>query len=175
MGSASVPSSETPEANRKRLASYVAGKDPLEMQADAPGILSQLIEGVADDELRRRPAPAKWSVVEIIAHLADDELATTWRYHQMIEHNGEKLWSFDQDYWAKLGSYASRDTKEALDLFRLLRQANLRMLARLSREEWDRQGLHTERGRMTVRDLASHMAAHDINHIEQIRRILHKD
>lgn len=175
MRSASAPNPETPEENRKRFASYVAGKDPLAMQADAPAILSRLIEGVADDEVRRRPAPAKWSVVEIIAHLADDELATTWRYHQMIEHSGEKLWSFDQDHWSELGSYGLRDTKEALDLFRLLRQANLRMLARLSREEWDREGEHSERGRMTVRDLATHMAAHDINHIEQIRRILHKD
>jgi hypothetical protein len=175
MGSTSVPRYETPEENRKRLASYVAGKDPLQMQAAAPHILSQLIEGVADDELRRRPAPSKWSVVEIIAHLADDELVTAWRYHQMIEHDGEKLWSFDQDRWAELGSYALRDTKEALNLFCLLRQTNLRMLDRLSPEEWRREGQHTERGHMTVRDLATHMAAHDINHIEQIRRMLHKD
>ena len=117
MGSASAPRPETPEENGKRFASYVAGKDPLEMQADAPTILSRLILGVADDLLRRRPAPAKWSVVEIIAHLADDELATTWRYHQMIEHSGEKLWSFDQDHWSELGCYGSRDTKAALDLF----------------------------------------------------------
>lgn len=150
------------------------GNNPLQMQAAAPDILAQLIEGVTDEELRRRPAPAKWSVVEIIAHLADDELATAWRYHQMIEHSGQKLLSFNQDHWAELGSYASRDTKEALDLFRLLRQANLRMLDRLSPEEWRCEGQHTERGPMTVRDLATHMAAHDINHINQIRRILHK-
>jgi hypothetical protein len=163
---------ETPEEYRQRFARYVEGKDPLQMQAEAPRILSQLIDGVASDELRRRPAPAKWSVVEIIAHLADDEIATGWRYRQMIEHNGEKLLGFDQDNWARLGDYGSWSAEDALELFRGLRKANLRMLAHLSDAEWEREGHHTERGRMTVRELARHTAAHDVNHIEQIRRIL---
>jgi hypothetical protein len=61
---------------------------------------------------------------------------------------------------------------DALALFRLLREANLRMLAQLSEAEWDCWGLHAERGRITVRDLAVHMAGHDRNHIAQISRIL---
>lgn len=57
-------------------------------------------------------------------------------------------------------------------MFRLLRDANLRMLARLTPEEWQRHGMHAERGRMTVQELARHMAAHDMNHINQVRRLL---
>lgn len=165
---------ETPEQYRERFARYVAGKDPIQMQEEAPRIVSHLIEGVADETLKRRPAPGKWSVTEIIAHLADDEIATSWRYRQMIEHNGERILGFDQDEWARLGGYGSWSAREALELFQGLRKANLRMLAHLSEEEWEREGHHTERGRMMVRELARHMAAHDINHIEQIRRILGK-
>ena len=59
-----------------------------------------------------------------------------------------------------------------LGMFRLLREANLRMFARLTSEQWERHGIHSERGKLTVRELCRHMAAHDINHIEQVRRIL---
>lgn len=166
---------ETAEEYRKRLAAYVEGKDPLQMQHEAPKILSQLIAGCTGQELRRRPAAGKWSVLEILAHLADDEIATSWRYRQMIEHSGKEMPSFDQDEWARLGAYSFWEANDALELFRRLREANLRMLAGLSREEWEREGQHAERGRITVRDLARHMAGHDMNHIGQIRRILHKD
>jgi len=155
-----------------RLAGYVEGKDPIEMQRAAPRRLAPLIAGVTDEKLRRRPASGKWSTVEILAHLAEDELATSWRYRQMIEHPGETLLGFDQDEWARRGDYALWKAGEALELFRLLREANLRFLATLSPEEWESAGNHAERGRLTVRELARHMAAHDINHILQIEQQL---
>jgi DinB superfamily len=163
---------ETEEQYRMRLAGYVEGKNPVAMQQAAPGTLARLIAGVQEEILRRRPAPSKWSVVEILAHLAEDELTSSWRYRQMIEHSGVTLTGFDQDRWAALGNYASWSPRDALEMFRLLREANLRMLSRLKPAEWESEGMHTERGPMTVRDLARHMAAHDINHILQIERIL---
>jgi hypothetical protein len=114
----------------------------------------------------------KWSVRAILAHLAEDELVSSWRYRQMIEHSGANLLGFDQDEWARLGDYDSWTPREALEMFRLLREANLRMFVRLTAEEWQRWGIHAERGRITVEDLARHMAAHDVNHINQVRRLL---
>jgi hypothetical protein len=166
---------ETPEQCRRRFAGYVEGKDPLAMQKAAPETLARLIEGVPEEQLRRKPAPQKWSVVEILAHLGEDELTTSWRYRQMIENSGVTLMGFDQEEWAKLGDYGSWNVREALEMFRLLREANLRMLARLTPQQWAAEGHHAERGRMTVRDLARHMAAHDINHILQIERLLPDD
>jgi len=66
----------------------------------------------------------------------------------------------------------STTAQDAFEMFRLLREANLRMFARLTPAEWLRHGTHAERGRITVQDLARHMAAHDQNHIDQIRRAL---
>ena len=159
---------------QSRLNSFVEGKDPIAMQSAACSTIAELIAGVGNEDLQRRPAPEKWSVGEIIAHLAEDELVTSWRYRQMIENSGCALASFDQDQWARLGDYRSWRPADALAMFRLLREANLRMLRSLASEEWDRFGVHAERGRITVRDLVRHMAGHDMNHVEQIRSILRR-
>ena len=146
--------------------------DTLAAQRAAPATLAQLIASASDDALHRRPAPGKWSIVEIIAHLAEDELTSSWRYRQMIERDGVALPGFDQELWARLGDYASWTARDALDMFRLLRQANVTLLSRLSPDEWERSGVHSERGRLTVRSLATHMVGHDANHIAQIKRVL---
>ncbi len=163
---------ETAEQYKERFRSYVAGKDPIAMQREAPRTLASLIENVTETDLARRPAPGKWSVTEILAHLAEDELSSSWRYRQMIEYDGLNLPGFDQDMWAQVGDYASWNSADALTMFRLLREANLGMFERLTPEQWERRGTHSEGGNITVRGLCSHMAAHDVNHIEQVRSIL---
>jgi uncharacterized damage-inducible protein DinB len=155
-----------------RMRDYAQGRDPLELQRQTPILLAELLASASDERLRMRPASGKWSVGEILAHLAEDEISTAWRYRQMVEHNGVSLAGFDQDLWARLGDYGTRSPQESLELFRLLRRANLQFLRQLAPEQWECFGVHAERGRITVSDLASHMAGHDANHAEQIRRIL---
>jgi hypothetical protein len=159
---------------KARILSYVEGKDPIAVQRETPAALSHLIEGLPPEELRARPAPDKWSVAELLAHFAEAEMGAFWRYRQMIEHNGSSLLSYDQELWSRLGDYSSTDANDSLQLFTLLRRANLGMFGRLTPEEWQRHGLHTERGEMNVRDLATQIAGHDVNHLEQIRKILAK-
>lgn len=155
-----------------RIREHASGKDPLEAQAQTAEILAELIAGASKTRLTTPPGKGKWSVAEIVAHLAEDEIATAWRYRQMVEHSGIGLAGFDQDMWSRMGNYAARDPQESLLLFRLLRKANLEFLRGLSAGEWECFGIHAERGRITVRDLAIHMAGHDANHLEQIRRML---
>ena len=155
-----------------RIRSYVEGKDPLEVQHKTPELLAELAVSVPEKKLYERPAPDKWSVGELLAHLADAEIGATWRYRQMIEHDGAPLSPYDQQLWNQLGDYASRRAEDSLQLFRLLREANLRMFASLTPEQWQRRGIHAERGPMTVRELALQIAGHDLNHLEQIKKIL---
>lgn len=61
-----------------------------------------------------KPAPNKWSVTEILAHMAEDELRSTWRYRQILEHDAPELLGFDQEMWARLGDNASWNPQEAL-------------------------------------------------------------
>lgn len=151
---------------------YAKGRDPLELQGQTAAVLAELLAGVSEEKLRTRPGKDKWSVGEILAHLAEDEISTAWRYRQMVEHNGIALPGFDQELWARMGDYGARSPQESLELFRLLRKGNLQFLHQLAPEQWDYFGLHAERGRITVRDLAAHMAGHDANHVEQVRRLL---
>ena len=155
-----------------RIAGYVKGKDPLPVQRESASTLADLIRGVPEESLERERAPGKWSAGEILAHLADVEIVSSWRYWQIIEQNGVAIAAFDQDEWARAGDYRSIDSKQSLSLFRMLRENNLRLFARFTPEEWQRFGIHAERGRMTVEDLVSQMAGHDLNHIEQIREIV---
>jgi hypothetical protein len=155
-----------------RIRDYVQGKDPLELQKQTPAVLAELVGKASDEQLTTRPSDEKWSIGEILAHLAEDEIATAWRYRQMVEHTGLELAGFDQDLWARMGGYASRVPHDSLALFRLLRSANLQFLQQITPGQWECFGIHAERGRITIRDLVVHMAGHDANHIEQIRRIL---
>jgi DinB superfamily len=159
---------------KARILSYVEGKDPVEVQRETPELLAQLIQGVPDAQLRARPAADKWSVNELLAHFAEAEMGAFWRYRQMIEHNGCSLPSYDQELWSTLGDYPSQDPRDSLQLFTFLRRANLAMFGRLTPEQWQRYGVHTERGEMSVRDLALQIAGHDVNHLQQARAILAK-
>jgi hypothetical protein len=146
-------------------------KDPIAAQAEVIDRLAALLHGISESRCSRRMQPTKWSIVEIVAHLADDELVTSWRYRQMLESPGCVLPGFDQDLWAAYGHYGEWKIADAFAMFRLLRVANLRLLERLNADEWQRYGIHEERGRITVLELARHMAGHDANHLEQIRRL----
>jgi hypothetical protein len=155
-----------------RIRTQAPAGDALELLGRTPALLTELLADSSAERLTARPAPGKWCIAEILAHLAEDEIATAWRYRQMVEHNGLQLEGFDQDFWARSGGYASRSPQDSLALFRLLRGVNVQFLARLKSEQWQCFGTHAERGRITVRDLAVHMTGHDANHVEQIRRIL---
>lgn len=159
---------------KARILSYMEGKDLIAVQRETPEVLAKLIDGTPTDKLRARPAPDKWSVAELLAHFAEAEMGAFWRYRQMIEHNGSQLLSYDQELWSRLGDYASSDPNDSLQLFTLLRRANLGMFGRLTPEEWQRHGLHSERGEMSVRDLATQIAGHDLNHLQQVKAILGK-
>jgi hypothetical protein len=163
---------ESQEQYKARILGYVGARDPMHMLAVAPVTIERLLEGASDELLSRTPAPGRWSIKEILAHLADDELVGAYRIRMILSAPGTDIQAFDQDVWASTGRYASRDAATSMALFRMLREMNLALLRQLSPEEWDRFGMHAERGRESVRDVARYFAGHDVNHIRQIEAIL---
>jgi len=170
--STSLGNSETFSEYKARIRSYVTGEDPLLLQAKAPDILTSLVEGLSSEVLGRRPAPLKWSIREIVAHLADDELVGAYRIRLILSSPGTAIQAFDQDVWARTGRYGSAELKESLVLYRILRQQNLKLMHSLNSEEWDMFGIHAERGVESLRDIAMYFAGHDINHFRQVESIL---
>lgn len=168
---------ETYQQYRKRALGYLesmGNRDPIKIQKATPAKLERLLhDGVPRKTLQRRPARGKWSVLEILGHLADAELAIAWRLRIMLARSGAPLLWFDQDVWARKFRYQTRDPRQLLDLFRALRQNNLTLLKSIPRREWSRcYGIHELRGRQSVADFVLMEAAHDLNHLRQIEDIL---
>jgi uncharacterized damage-inducible protein DinB len=162
---------ETLQQYMQRILGYVEGKDPLRVQRDTPKKLAAAIRGLSPKQLKKQPAPGKWSIAEILAHLADTEVVAAWRLRQILSANGAAIQSFDQNVWAKTFDYAKLDAKESLRFFEVLRSGNVAMLKRLPRKAWDNYGMHAERGKETVAKIVRMWAGHDINHLEQVKRI----
>jgi hypothetical protein len=163
---------ETVQDYTQRLLSYGEGKEPLRLQQAAPKKLALLLKGKTGKQLMRRPAPDKWSVAEIVAHLADAELAISWRIRQILSNNAIPIQAYDQDVWAKTFDYAHRDPRQSLANFRTLREANVALLKSVPRKLWDNYGVHEERGNESISHVVRMVAGHDLNHLQQVQRIL---
>ena len=164
---------ETFNEYKKRILGYLGKQDPIRVQRATPAKLALLIRGVPRKKLSRRPAPGKWSAIEIVAHLADTEIAMAWRLRMMLERSGVRLQWFDQDKWARKCSYARSDPRKSVGLFRALRESNLALLRSVPRRKWNScYGIHKVRGRQTVAEFVTLEAAHDLNHLRQVERIL---
>jgi len=163
---------ETAEQYRQRMFSHLEGKDPLKLQAAAPARLARLLKGVSPAKARKRPAPNKWSIAEIVAHIADTELVGGYRIRAILGAPGTQIIGFDQDVWVTALHYDKRDLKKSLEQYLALREANLALLKSLTPEQWKHYGIHNERGQESVETIVKMFAGHDINHFQQIERIL---
>ena len=162
---------ETPQQYTQRMLNHSRGKEPLRLQQATPRKLTALTKGLSKKQLTRRPGPGKWSIAEILAHLADAELVVGFRLRLMLALNGTPIQAFDQDAWAETFSYKRRDPKTSLETFRTLRENNLRLLSAVPRRLWQNYGQHSERGKETVRHVMQMMAGHDLNHLQQVEKI----
>jgi hypothetical protein len=162
---------ETPQQYTQRILGYIDGKDPLRVQRETPKRLQQLIKPLNKKQLMKRPEPGKWSIAEILAHLADTELVGGWRMRLILGNNGVAIQAFDQDAWAETLGYARRVPKVSLDTFRALREANLAMLKSLPKNLWENYGMHQERGKETIAHIVRMFAGHDLNHLAQVETI----
>ena len=163
---------ETAQQYIHRITGYVEGKQPLTVQTATAKKLERLIKGVATSRLRKRPAPDKWSVSEILAHLADTEIVGGFRMRMILGAPGTPIAAFDQDSWVTSGHYEKRDPRKSLAQFGVLREANLALLKSLTPDQWKHYGMHSERGQETIEHIVRMFAGHDLNHIQQIERIL---
>lgn len=162
---------ETAQQYIGRILGYVEGQDAIKVQRTTAAKLKKLTQGLTPTQLKRKPERGKWSIAEIIAHLADAEIVASWRMRSVIGENGITIQPFDQDRWASAFQYSKRDPKQSLEVFRVLRENNLAMLKEIPQETWDNYGMHLERGKETVAHLTRMFAGHDSNHVLQVERI----
>jgi hypothetical protein len=162
---------ETPQQYIRRILGCLDGKDPLRVQQETPKKLKKLIKPLGKKQLLKRSTPEKWSIGEILAHLADTELVGSWRMRSVLGSSGVSIQAFDQDVWAETFAYSRRDPQVSLETFRVLRENNLALLKALPRNLWENYGVHQERGKETITQIVRMFAGHDLNHLQQIEAI----
>lgn len=163
---------ETPQQYTQRILGHIEGKKPLRVQRETPKKLAALIRGLDKKQLTRKPAPDKWSIAEILAHLVDTEIVGSWRLRHIVGNNGVSIQAFDQNVWASTFDYAGRDPQKSVEVFRVLRENNLEMLKALPEELWENYGMHQERGKESVAHIVRLYAGHDLNHLGQVEKIV---
>ena len=155
----------------EKYAKALGEDDPVEVMADTPGRLRRLVRGLTEKQLAKKPAPGKWSIREIVAHLADGEVILGSRYRLIGAHDRPPIAGYDQDAFVEKLGVASARTADLIDDFAMARAVNLGLLERLPEAAWDRVGLHAERGEESIRKMVHMYAGHDRHHLLQIETI----
>lgn len=155
-----------------QLLDLLGDRDSLRVQSELLGAVEALVRPLDEATLGMPEAPGKWSVIEVVQHLADTELVVGYRYRVILAEDRPPLPAFDQERWTDELRYRHARLDDALGQLRALRDANLRLLRSVPDERLDRVGIHAERGEESVRDLARLAAGHDLVHRAQIERIL---
>jgi hypothetical protein len=163
---------ETPQQYSARMLSLAEGLDPLATLATTPGQVGALLAGRTASDLQWTPEPGRGSIAQIVSHLADVEIVLAYRIRMILSAPGGPIQAFDQDAWVTAQHAERSDAHVSLTLFAAIRGSTVRLLGGLTDEELDRFGMHTERGKESIRQIIRMTTGHDRNHLAQIERLV---
>ena len=164
--------SESPQEYTKRILATLGGEEPLAILSATPSKLKALTLGRSTEELTRYRARGKWSVAEILSHLADVEMVIGYRIRTILANHGTPIQAFDQNEWARVAQYGKIPVAHSLETQRALREWNVALLRSLTPQQWELHGIHAERGKESIAHTTAMIAGHDINHLRQIEENL---
>jgi uncharacterized damage-inducible protein DinB len=147
-------------------------KKHLEAAEKSPKQIAAAVSGLPEKVLRYKPAPDKWSIHEVLGHLADIEIVYGYRLRQMLADKKPTIAPIDQDDWARNLNHTETPPAELVALYGLNRHANLRLLQRLNPPDLAKSAYHPEtKTEFTVAQLIERMATHGAIHLEQIEKL----
>ena len=168
------PAAGAPEQARayvEAVLGLLGERDPMDVLLATPGAIAQAIIGLSSAQRRQPEAPGKWSINDVLQHLGDSEIVWSWRLRLILSQDRPTLTGYDQDAWAARLGYSEAPGEDSLELFAVLRRANLRLLTRATPADLKRVGLHAERGEESLEHQRRLYAGHDLLHLRQIARI----
>jgi hypothetical protein len=151
----------TAEERKTLIAKYAAAYDE---------VVSSL-EGLSGEALTARPLPGKWSAAEIVHHLADSEMTSAIRIRRLLVEDHPVIYGYDQDAFATKLGYNEREISQSLEAFRAARTSTVPLLERMTEDDWQREGWHSESGKYSTTDWLRIYAEHAHGHAAQIRRL----
>lgn len=144
-------------------------RDPLGAMGDTPGRIRAIISKLSPADLERSHAPGKWTVRQLLVHLAQTELALPVRARMALTQKGYVAQPFDQDDW--LAAEPRVDAGTALDAYVAVRQMNLQFFSALSPADRSTAFHHPEYGEITVDWLMRQIAGHELHHLQQFEAV----
>ncbi len=150
------------------------GRDPEVVMRETPAKLADVLKLMSTEHIEYKPAPHKWSVREILCHLADCEIAWAWRLRAIFGEDNPTLQLFEQDAWAKAYDGPGYTTSSARATWTAVRQWNMALIERLSEEEKQRPAIHPELGPVTLWHLVEIIAGHDLHHLNSLEKVAHR-
>ena len=153
------------------LLGLLGDNDPVAILRQTPAAVEQFLGTVPAQSVASPEAPGKWSIRDVVQHLADSELVGGFRLRMVLAHERPPLIGYDQDLWSSRLRYSDVDIRDAFEQFAVLRRANLRLWEHLSPSDLARVGLHNERGEESLEHMRRLYAGHDILHLRQLERI----
>ena len=157
------------DSYRQRLLGLLGDRDPLEALEANPARLEAVARKLGEERLSRSYGPGKWTGRQVLAHLADAEVATGFRVRQILAEDDHRIQGWDEGVWAR--RYGNVDVETALASYRALRRWNLALFRGLGKADLDREGIHPERGPETLGGIIRLLAGHDLNHLGQLERL----
>lgn len=130
--------------------------------------LRESVKGLSSEQLKARPIAGKWSTLEVVAHIADFEPVYADRFQRVAALKKPLLLAADEnDFAAKLG-YHDRDIEQELQFIETIRTRMAALLSRLPEESFTRQGIHSEKGLVTLEQLLQSAIGHIPHHVKFI-------
>lgn len=134
----------------------------------------QIVDAIKDfpkEMWHHKPSEEKWSIHEILIHLADSEVNSYARCRMMLAEPGSQVIAYDQDAWTRQLNYHNQSTNDALELFKWLRKMNYDLIRSLPDDKWGSYVMHSEIGKFTLDKWLSIYEPHIPGHIEQMRKV----
>jgi uncharacterized damage-inducible protein DinB len=144
----------------------------LEEAEKNPRQIAAAVSGLPDKVLRYKPAPEKWSILDVLGHIADIEIVYAYRLRQMLADSQPAIAPMDQNAWAQHLGYLETPAPELIAVYGLIRLHNLRLLRRLKPGDLEKGAFHPELERQfTVAELIERIAKHGASHLGQIEKL----
>lgn len=147
-------------------------KAHLDSAEQSPKKIALAVAGLPDKTLRRKPAPDKWCILEVVGHLADTEIVFAYRLRQMLADKKPVIAPINQDDWANNLGYMNTPMPEMIALYGLNRHANTRLLRNLRPGDLEKSAFHPEiSGDVTVANMVAKLDTHSAAHLAQIEKL----
>jgi len=150
----------TPQERKSKIRSY--GKAYAE--------LKQALRKFPKRMWKYKPGPDRWSIHEIIIHMADSEANSFVRCRRFVAEPGKPVLGYDENGWSRVLDYHKRNTETALELFKQLRKSSFELIKTLPDSVWTNTVEHSERGTMNFEQWLETYEKHTHSHINQMTK-----